>query len=333
MLFRVFTRVLAAATLFLILAGALVTSTGSGLSVPDWPTSYGYNMFTFPLHLMVGGIMFEHGHRLIASTVGLLTIVLAVWLWRRDERPWLRWMGVAALAAVVVQGVLGGLTVLYLLPDAISIGHAGLAQIFFCLMMAIAVFSSDSWLRGEAAVDDAILRRLSIATVLAVYVQILLGATMRHTGSGLAIPDFPLAFGQAIPPVWTSPIAIHFSHRVGAVVTTIVTTLLILHVRHHHGAHRLLRRPANVLALLLIAQVTLGACVVWTRRDIYVNSAHVMAGALVLATSLVLALRAHRVRFALPERTAATSPSSATPEQTAPGIGGLTATLEGPRAS
>jgi cytochrome c oxidase assembly protein subunit 15 len=302
MAFRVFTRLLAAATLFLILAGALVTSTGSGLSVPDWPTSYGYNMFTFPLHLMVGGIMFEHGHRLVATTVGFLTIVLAAWLWRRDDRRWLRWLGVGALLAVIAQGILGGLTVLYLLPDAISIGHAGLAQIFFCLMVAISVFSSKYWVSGEPAIDDSRLRRLSLATVAVLYVQILLGATMRHTGSGLAIPDFPLAFGRWLPPEWSTAIAIHFAHRAGAVVATIVAAWLILHVRRHHGHQRLLRRPANTLALLLVAQVTLGAYVVWTRRDMYINSAHVMVGALVLATSLVLALRAHRVCFARPSR-------------------------------
>lgn len=179
MLFRAFTRVLSVGTLFLILAGAMVTSTGSGLSVPDWPTSYGYNMFTFPLHLMVGGIVFEYGHRLVASTVGFLTIVLAAWLWWRDDRRWLRWPGAAALGVVMLQGLLGGLTVLYMLPDPISIGHAGLAQIFFCITIAIAVFTSKGWSEARSAVDDASLRRIAVATVIAVYLQILLGATVR----------------------------------------------------------------------------------------------------------------------------------------------------------
>jgi cytochrome c oxidase assembly protein subunit 15 len=297
MAFRLFTRVLSAATLFLILAGALVTSTGSGLSVPDWPTSYGYNMFTFPLHLMVGGIVFEHGHRLVASTVGFFTIVLAVWLWLRDDRRWLRWFGVAALGVVIVQGILGGLTVLYLLPDAISIGHAGLAQIFFCMMIAIAVFSSRAWLSGQNIADDLKLRRLARWTVAIVYVQIILGAAMRHTGSGLAIPDFPLAFGGLLPAQWNGQIAIHFAHRVGAAAAAIMIAWLVTHVRRHHAGNRWLTRPAGVLALLVIAQVTLGAYVIWTARDIYINSAHVMTGALVLAASLVVALRAHRVCF------------------------------------
>lgn len=297
MAFRIFIRALAAATLFLILAGALVTSTGSGLSVPDWPTTYGYNMFTFPMHLMVGGIVYEHGHRLVASSVGFFTIVLAAWLWVRDSRRWMRWLGVAALGLVILQGVLGGLTVLMKLPPAVSVAHAGLAQIFFCTMIAVAVFTSRGWTEHRYVVDDRTLGRLSVVTVAAIFVQILLGATMRHTGAGLAIPDFPLAFGQILPPVWTFAIAIHFAHRVGALVVTVLIGLLVGHVFGRHRETLALGAPAILLSLLLLMQVTLGALVIWTRRDMYVNSAHVMIGALVLATTVVIALRAHRNRF------------------------------------
>jgi heme a synthase len=119
---------------------------------------------------------------------------------------------------VIVQGVLGGLTVIYLLPAPISIGHAGLAQLFFCLMLGLAVFTSKNWRTQADTPDDPILRRVAVTTAILIYLQILVGATMRHTGAGLAIPDFPLAFGGLLPPEWTTPVAIHFAHRVGAVV-------------------------------------------------------------------------------------------------------------------
>ena len=131
-----YAKLVAASTVLLIAAGGMVTSTGSGLSVPDWPNSYGYFMFSFPLDKMVGGICYEHGHRMIASTVGFLTIILAAWTWRVEPRRWVRWLGVAALGAVILQGLLGGLTVLFFLPAPISIGHAGLAQLFFCITLS-----------------------------------------------------------------------------------------------------------------------------------------------------------------------------------------------------
>ena len=143
-----FATFVAGCTVLLVLAGSLVTSTGSGLSVPDWPTTYGWNMFTFPPSKWVGGILYEHGHRLIASTVGFLTIVLAAWLWPQEPRRWMRWLGVAALGAVIAQGVLGGLTVLFFLPAAVSTAHAGLAEIFFCMTVAIALFTSPRWIAG-----------------------------------------------------------------------------------------------------------------------------------------------------------------------------------------
>src|ERR1700720_3325180 len=143
-----FAKLVAGCTVFLVPAGSLVTSTASGLSVPDWPTTYGWNMFTFPPSKWVGGILYEHGHRLIASTVGFLTIILAGWLFMRDPRRWMMRLGLAALGAVIAQGVLGGLTVLFFLPAAISTAHAGLAEIFFCLTIAIALFTSPRWIAG-----------------------------------------------------------------------------------------------------------------------------------------------------------------------------------------
>jgi cytochrome c oxidase assembly protein subunit 15 len=160
-----YAKLVSAATVLLIVAGGLVTSTGSGLAVPDWPTSYGWNMFTFPMKHMVGGIFYEHGHRLIASGVGFLTIILAAWIWKAEPRRWMRHLGFTALAAVCVQGLLGGITVLWFLPTAVSTAHAGLAQIFFCLTIASSLFTSRGWLEPQTRpVDDRVLRAVAAAT-------------------------------------------------------------------------------------------------------------------------------------------------------------------------
>ena len=293
-----YAKLVSASTVLLIAAGGLVTSTGSGLSVPDWPTSYGWNMFTFPMKHMVGGIFYEHGHRLIASGVGFLTIVLAFWLWKAEPRRWMRMLGCAALAAVCVQGLLGGITVLYFLPTPVSTAHAGLAQVFFCLTVAIALFTSAGWTHPKnTPVDDRGLRRVATTTTLLIYSQILVGATMRHSDAGLAIPDFPLVFGGLFPPEWTPQIAIHYGHRVGALLVTVAIGATVMHVLHHHGRRSELRAPALTLACLLLAQVTLGAFVVWSQKNIAINTAHVVIGALTLAASLVLTLRSHHTRF------------------------------------
>jgi len=296
---RLFTRFVALSTALLIFAGGLVTSTGSGLSVPDWPNTYGWSMFTFPLEKMVGGIRYEHSHRLIASTVGFLILVLAVWLWRAEPRAWVRRLGYLALAAVVTQGILGGITVLWYLPDPISIAHASLAQIVFCLTTAIALFTSRGWTQAgpSLSLDDGVLRKLTVVTTAWIYVQILMGAIMRHTDAGLAIPDFPLAFGHVIPPHWDPKIAVHFAHRVGALVATALILATTGHVFYHHHRRGDIVRPSLLLLALLASQITLGAYTVLTARHYIINSLHVVNGACVLVTSLVLALRSHRSRF------------------------------------
>ena len=299
-----FATFLAGCTVLLVLAGSLVTSTNSGLSVPDWPTTYGSNMFTFPPSKWVGGILYEHGHRLIASAVGFFTIVLAPWLWLQEPRRWMKWLGVTALGAVIAQGVLGGLTVLFLLPAAVSTAHAGLAEIFFCIIVAIALFTSPQWTAGgerqssDSRVADDSLRRVAATTTVLIYVQILLGATMRHTGAGLAIPDFPLMFGHLTPTHWNPKIAIHFSHRAGALLVAVGVLATSGHIWSHHRGRREVTRPASLLVGLVIVQVLLGALTVLSRRDVWINSLHVVCGALVLATSLVLTLRSWREEFA-----------------------------------
>jgi len=295
-----YAKLVSASTVLLIVAGGLVTSTGSGLSVPDWPTSYGWSMFTFPLRHMVGGIFYEHGHRLIASTVGFLTIILAVWIWRVEPRRWVRTLGFAALGSVILQGLLGGITVLLFLPTAVSTAHAGLAQIFFCLTVAITLVTSPSWNMAPPGGwrDDHTLRVVATTTTAVIYSQILLGATMRHADAGLAIPDFPLVFGGLVPPYWTTQIAIHYAHRVGALLATAAIFATASHVWFHHRDRKELRRPATLLAVLVLVQISLGGLIVLTKKDVAINTAHVVSGALVLATSLVLTLRSHRARFA-----------------------------------
>jgi cytochrome c oxidase assembly protein subunit 15 len=293
-----YARLLVAATLLLVAAGGMVTSTNSGLSVPDWPTSYGYSMYSFPLSKMVGGIFYEHGHRLIASTVGFLTIGLVVFVWRVDPRKWMRSLSLVGLGAVILQGVLGGMTVLYMLPAPISIGHAGLAQLFFCITVSIALFTSRSWLESAVTpVDDATLRSRALGLTMAIYIQILIGATMRHIGAGLAIPDFPLALGRVIPPTWSAQIAVHFAHRVWALVVVIWIVANAMYIWRRHRQRRELVRPATWLVGLVLVQATLGALVVLTAKQPEINTLHVATGAIVLGTSLVVTLRAFRVRF------------------------------------
>ena len=185
-----YTKFLAFATFLLIIAGGLVTSNDYGLAVPDWPKSYG--MWMPP---MIGGVLYEHGHRMIAAFVGFLTVILAGWLLWKESRKWVRVLGVVALLAVILQGVLGGITVLYFLPTPISVMHATLAQTFFSLIVSLTLFTSPEWSRGGSETRSYTVGRLPVlftVTTAAIYLQLILGAWMRHSKAALAIPDFPL---------------------------------------------------------------------------------------------------------------------------------------------
>ncbi|MGH9257156.1 MAG: COX15/CtaA family protein, partial [Vicinamibacterales bacterium] len=186
---------------------------------------------------------------------------------------------------------------LWFLPDPISIAHAGLAQLVFCLTITIALVTSSGWKRGYL-VNDRTLQTIAATTTAVTYAQILVGATMRHTDAGLAIPDFPFAFGHVVPPSWSTPIAIHYAHRVGALVVSALVLATAGHVLYHQRARGELRRPAMLLVVMLIVQLTLGALTVLSGKQYIINSFHVVTGAVVLGTSLVLTLRAHRPRFA-----------------------------------
>jgi len=279
----------AGATFVLLFIGGLVTSTGSGLAVPDWPLSFG---MVFPP--MVGGVLFEHGHRLAASAVGVLTVALALWTVVGDQRPAVRALGLLALLAVVLQGVLGGVTVLYKLPLAVSVTHACLAQVFFCLTVMLAVLTGTGWSAPRARHAPASLPVLTGVTTALVFVQLVLGALMRHMGAGLAIPDFPLAFGRLVPPLVTPHITVHFAHRIGALVVTVAVATTVAGVLRG-GRDPWLRRPALLATGLVVLQVTLGALTIWSRRAVLPTTLHLTVGAALLATCLVLTLRASRV--------------------------------------
>lgn len=296
-----YTIATAAATLFLIFVGGLVTSTGSGLAVPDWPLSFGRL-----LPPLVGGVFYEHGHRMVAASVGILTVILAIWVWRREPRPWVRRLGVAALAAIIVQGLLGGLTVLLRLPTAVSVLHASLAQFFFALVVTLAVCTGPWWRRLElhsASMETeagsrgsaGMLFLGSLLTTLLIYAQIILGAVMRHLGAGLAIPDFPLAFGRLVPPLTFLPVIIHYLHRLGALAVTLAVLYLVTRVRARSSPHDGLRGAAWALLGMLLLQLALGATTIWSQRAIAPTTLHVAAGAALLAVSLILTLRSFRV--------------------------------------
>ncbi|HET7152238.1 MAG TPA: COX15/CtaA family protein [Candidatus Kapabacteria bacterium] len=305
-------------TFLLIIAGGMVTSTSSGLSVPDWPNTYGQFMFSFPFKNMVGGIFYEHGHRMIASFVGFLTVILAVWIWRAEKRSWVRKLGFASLGTVIAQGILGGLTVLFFLPTAISTGHALIAQTFFCLVIMIAYVNSKEGLHEYEKTGDSAspgLRRLCTMAAGMVFLQLLIGAWMRHSEAGLAIPDFPFAYGKLLPPmtdgdlaqanlmrlhlnlppVTLSQIWIHFAHRIGAVLVTVLLMWMATRIFSQYRKEKKFLLPAIVLVLLLGMQITLGALTVLSGKNPYIATAHVATGALILGITLLTTLRSYHL--------------------------------------
>ena len=277
-------RFTAGATFLLIVIGGVVTSTESGLAVPDWPTTFGYNMFLYPLSEMVGGILYEHSHRLMGSLVGLLTIGLFIFLLVRDSRKWLKWLGLAALVAVIVQGVLGGLRVTQINRN-FAIVHACLAQAFFALLCGIAWFTSRDWWqnRDEPLVEAAQkLRRLSLITTCLIYVQLIFGAILRHTGSRL---DAHLLFAFLV--------ALHIFLLARRVLGVNGDT---------HGIGQSM--PLGLLGLLAV-QLMLGTGAFFAKLTAFgetfatgltvtITTAHVAVGALMLVGSFVLTLRIYR---------------------------------------
>jgi cytochrome c oxidase assembly protein subunit 15 len=299
------------ATLLLICSGGMVTSKGVGLAVPDWPTTFGYNMFLFPVSKWVGGIFFEHTHRLIASTVGFLTIILAIWIWRADERRWLRDLGLAALGAVILQGVLGGLRVT-LLKAEIGIFHACLAQAFLGMLIVITLATSQLWrrIRENNSIPARVrtLCRVVICTTILIYLQLGLGATMRHQHRDLSILDFPFAYGKIIPNTSPAKLAeinawrdaralsdvtpfqiwLQLTHRFVAVIIAAGVIASLFLARRTGGNVGLLSRFADAWFLLLAGQITLGAWVIWSNKAADIATAHVAVGATMFALGVAL---------------------------------------------
>ena len=284
---------------FVIFAGAMVTSTGSGMAVPDWPQSFG----TWTPK-MEGGVFYEHGHRAVAGALGLLVMVLALWAWVKEPRGWARIISWGALIAVLVQAALGGLTVLlgtfnewtHTSPVVSSL-HATLAQLLFATLVAFATVNAPGWW-SQAPRRNAP-RSLALqgaALSILVLVQIVLGAVMRHQQAGLIISDFPLNHGHLLPFFENWLVGLNFAHRVGAWTLAIWGTWFAWGVASDVELDPWVRRPAMFLLAAITLQFFLGASVVWTRLMWpLLTSAHVVGGSLVFTSSLVLAIRLRRV--------------------------------------
>lgn len=287
-----FATILACWTFLLIIAGALVTSNDAGLSVPDWPTSFG-SLYKIPK--LVGGVKFEHTHRMIAQVAGLLTIILAVWTRRAEKRRWLRMMAYAAVGTVILQGVLGGMTVLFYLPPAVSSAHAALAQTFFCLAVIMALFTGPKWIEEHPRVEfdqrRPSLFTLTLLSIFVLYVQLLLGAMFRHHGLS-----------------W-------WPHLLNAVVVSFVLAWTAVRALSVYSEIDAVRKPAILMLSLLITQLCLGFAAFLTRVEwgkdavqpelpmVLSTVAHVAVGALLLAATVILAIQVWRhVPVAFEER-------------------------------
>ena len=278
----------ACATFFLIIAGALVTSNDAGLATPDWPTSNGY---LFPK--MVGNLFWEHGHRMVATTVGLLTIGLGVYVRLKEKRFWIWKLSFFALLMVIAQGLLGALTVKMMLPLAVSAAHATLAQLFFCTTIGIAVFTSPSWINARALPEEKgilPLRYLCTAALATIFLQLILGATLRHSAPW----DHHL------------PVELVLAHIGGAFAVTLALGGAAVTVLRRHKGETFLTRPATIALVLLVVQLFLGIAAYLTRLGspnepqplnpmISITVAHVACGALIFATTIILTLRTYSV--------------------------------------
>jgi cytochrome c oxidase assembly protein subunit 15 len=287
----------------LITLGAFTTTIGAGMAFPDWPLSNGS---LNPHGWLTNLSMFaEHSHRLSAGVMGIISIILAIWLWRTEERAWLRQLGYFAVVLVIVQAVVGGLRVLcdrlhVQLVDT-SLGrlfamlHACLAQLFVCTIIAIALACTRGWIERPSPVRDE-LRRAGVVCCVLFFVQLAIAAIMRHSFAGLAIPTFPQSTPQGgwLPAEWNFRVAIHFAHRVMALVLTVAVIWFVVKIWTDRGTSLAMRCGASVLVSLLALQILLGANIIWTQRAVAITTGHVLVGAATLATAFSITWLAHR---------------------------------------
>ena len=300
----------------LVIAGGLVTSNNAGLAVPDWPTSFG-SWYKIPP--MIGGVKYEHGHRMVAEFVGLLTIIAALWTWRVDRRRWMRLLTIGAVLGVIFQGILGGLTVRNFLPPAISTAHATVGQTMFCVLAAIALFTSRSWLaepEERISRDDAApLIRHGWMLIGFLYLQLILGAAFRHVWTKL---------GPTAANIWPAQKIIHsflYPHILNALLVAGLIIYVGLRVISKHPNIRQLRKPAHGLLILLVFQLILGFTAFISRMQgadefqptgtlVATTVAHMGVGALILAFTVILTIQAYRHTDDQPQA----APSKETPE-------------------
>jgi cytochrome c oxidase assembly protein subunit 15 len=306
----------AGSILFLICIGGLVTSNEAGMSVPDWPNTYGYNMFFFPVQDWVGGIFYEHSHRLVAFGVSTLVTILAIGLCFQ-ERIWLRWMGIVAPVFFLLEGTLGGLRVV-LSEDVLGVFHGCLAQLLFITISLIALFTSRWWINADSS---SVLPRQWTGRALAIcaliFCQLILGATMRHEHLGLAIHDFPTAYGHVWPntdsatvdqynldrlshnekPTTALAINLQMAHRVGAVLVTVSILAACAAIWITPGSAPILRRWTAVWVGLVLTQFLLGMFTIWTNKAADIATTHVAVGALTLVTGALLTAISWRLQW------------------------------------
>ena len=305
-------------TLLLIFIGALVKSHEVGLSVPDWPTTYGENMFAFPLSDMVGGIFYEHGHRLMATFVGFLTLCQTIWLSITKVDRWLKTIGFISLCAVIIQGLFGGLTVIFYLPTIVSIIHGTLAQTFFAILIIISYsLSKERFYRNDKVKISSQIYNRALIIGLIIYLQLILGALVRHTSSGLAIPDFPTMGGTLLPffndsmlnfvnnhlfemdrdMVSIHQVVIHFFHRLGALILSLIFLVFFFKYRNQFKYNKTINFSLWSILITILFQIFLGAATVLSERNEIITSLHVLNGALLLGLTVLLVLRLSPLKY------------------------------------